>query len=233
MKQVDLIITDGTILTMDDKLRVFADGIIAVAGDRIVHVGSQEAAGNGEERFEAPKIIDARGCIVLPGLINGHTHAAMTLFRGLADDLALMDWLQNYIFPIERQMDGAFVYAGTTLACAEMIRSGTTTFCDMYLFEAEVARAAADAGMRALVGEVLYDFPSPNYGPLEEGFAYTQRLIDTWRGHPLVSIAVEPHTLFTCSAALLKKADVMARENGVPLIIHVAETLAELDIVKE
>lgn len=233
MKNMDLIVTGGTIITMDDELPVIVDGVIAAKGDRIAHIGPQETEPSNRPRFQAPKVIDARGCLVLPGLINGHTHAAMTLFRGLADDLALMEWLQNYILPIERMMDGDFVYTGTMLACAEMILSGTTTFCDMYLFEQEVARAAADAGMRVLVGEVLYDFPSPNYGPVEAGLAYTQRLIDTWRGHPLVSIAVEPHTLYTCSADLLKKADELARKNDVPLIIHVAETLSELAMVQE
>jgi 5-methylthioadenosine/S-adenosylhomocysteine deaminase len=134
---------------------------------------------------------------------------------------------------VERKMDADFVYAGTLLACAEMIMSGTTTFCDMYLFEDEVARAAQKAGMRCLVGEVLYDFPSPNYGPIEKGFEYTQWLIQKWQGDPLVSIAVEPHSLYICSPDLLTTANELALNYKVPLVIHVAETLNEVAQVKE
>jgi 5-methylthioadenosine/S-adenosylhomocysteine deaminase len=169
----------------------------------------------------------------MPGLINCHTHAPMTLFRGLADDLPLMEWLDNYIFPVESRIDADFVYSGALLACAEMIMSGTTTFCDMYLFEDEVARAAHEAGMRCLVGEVLYDFPSPNYGPIEEGFAYTESLIKNWGGDPLVNIAVEPHATFTCSPELLVEAKRIAEKYSVPLIIHVAETLNEIEVIRE
>jgi 5-methylthioadenosine/S-adenosylhomocysteine deaminase len=157
----------------------------------------------------------------------------MTLFRGLADDLPLMDWLNHYIFPAEARMDAGFVRAGTLLACAEMILSGTTTFCDMYLFEGRVAEAARSAGMRCLVGEVLYDFPSPSYGPIDKGFEYTESLIAEWRGDPLVSIAVEPHAIYTCSPDLLRKASAVALEHDVPLIMHVAETRAEIDQVRE
>jgi 5-methylthioadenosine/S-adenosylhomocysteine deaminase len=157
----------------------------------------------------------------------------MSLFRGLADDLPLMTWLSNYIFPVEARMDADFVHTGTQLACAEMIMSGTTTFCDMYLFEDEVAEAAYNAGMRCLVGEVLYDFPSPNYGSIENGSEYTENLISKWANNPLVSIAVEPHSLFTCSPELLIAANEMALKYKVPLIIHVAETLSEIAEVKE
>ena len=130
-------------------------------------------------------------------------------------------------------MDGDFVYTGTMLACAEMIMCGTTTFCDMYLFEDEAAKAAREAGMRCLVGEVLYDFPSPNYGPIEKGFEYTESLIKKWQDDPLVSIAVEPHSLFTCSPELLIAANEIAIGINVPLIIHVAETLQEIAEIKE
>ena len=183
--------------------------------------------------LKAKEVLDAGGGAVLPGLINTHTHAAMTLLRGLADDLPLMDWLENHIFPAERRMTGEWVYWGTLLACAEMILSGTTTFCDMYLFEAEVARAAREAGMRALVGEVLYDFPSPNYGPLEKGFEYTRDLIRQYRDDPLISVAVEPHTPFTCAPELLLRAKGLADEFRVPLIIHLAETRTEEDQIRK
>jgi 5-methylthioadenosine/S-adenosylhomocysteine deaminase len=130
-------------------------------------------------------------------------------------------------------MDADFVFSGTLLACAEMIMSGTTTFCDMYLFEDEVAKAAQLTGMRCLVGEVLYDFPSPNYGPIEKGLAYTEKLIQKWRGDPLVSIAVEPHSTYTCSPELLRAANKLALEYEVPLIVHVAETKGEVSEIRE
>jgi 5-methylthioadenosine/S-adenosylhomocysteine deaminase len=225
---VDILIKGGAILTMDEEASVIPRGYIAVRGDSIAALG----AGDGKE-IHARKIIDARGGLILPGLINCHTHAAMTLFRGLADDLPLMEWLTQYIFPAESRMDADFVHTGTLLACAEMIMSGTTTFCDMYLFEDEVARAVDRAGMRCLVGEVLYDFPSPNYGPVEQGLKYTESLIKKWDGHSRVSIAVEPHSIYTCSPSLLDAANELARRYRVPLILHVAETRAELDEVKK
>jgi 5-methylthioadenosine/S-adenosylhomocysteine deaminase len=228
MQQADIIIKNGTILTMDKENTVIEKGFIHVKGDTISRMGSGDRV-----TVEAEKIIDAHGGLILPGLINGHTHAAMSLFRGLADDLPLMDWLNNYIFPAERRIDADFVFTGTLLACAEMIMSGTTTFCDMYLFEKEAARAARKAHMRCLVGEVLYDFPSPNYGPVEKGLEYTESLIKKWQNDPLVSVAVEPHSLFTCSPDLLISANEMALRYKVPLIIHVAETLNEVAEVKE
>jgi 5-methylthioadenosine/S-adenosylhomocysteine deaminase len=228
MNASDILIHNGTILTMNDRNEVIPNGMLSISGDTIRSIKGGERGST-----EAKKVLDAQGGLILPGLINSHTHAAMTLFRGLADDLPLMDWLNKYIFPVESKMDADFVRVGTLLACAEMIMSGTTTFCDMYLFEDEVAEAARKAGMRCLVGEVLYDFPSPNYGALEEGFLYTERLIEKWRHDPLVNIAVEPHSLFTCSRELLLKANELALGKGVPLIIHVAETKAELEEVEK
>jgi 5-methylthioadenosine/S-adenosylhomocysteine deaminase len=223
MQTYDILIQNGMILTLDPELTVIENGAVAIQGDSIAYVGPDRIP-----FLSASKLIDAHGGIVLPGLVNGHTHAAMTLFRGLADDLPLMEWLSGYIFPAESRMDKDFVRTGSLLACAEMILSGTTTFCDMYLFEDEVAKAARQSGMRSLVGEVLYDFPSPNYGPIEKGFAYTEHLIEKWKTDPLVSIAVEAHALYTCSPDLLKTAHAVSRRHGVPLVIHVAETLSEL-----
>ncbi len=227
MQDADLIIKNGTILTMDSKNSILENGFLAIRGDSISHIGTGDMSS-----ISAGKIIDAKGGLVLPGLVNGHTHAAMTLFRGLADDLPLMQWLENYIFPAERNMDAEFVYTGTQLALAEMILSGTTTFCDMYLFEEEVAKAAKKAGVRCLAGEVLYDFPSPNYGSVENGLEYTESLIQKWRDDPIVSIAVEPHSLFTCSPELLMASNELALKHRVPLIIHVAETLNEVSEIK-
>jgi 5-methylthioadenosine/S-adenosylhomocysteine deaminase len=226
--EVDILIQNGTILTMDPRQPLIEKGFLCIQGDTL------SAVAKGDPRGIRPhKTIDAKGGLVLPGLVNGHTHAAMTLFRGLADDLPLMDWLNHYIFPVESRMDREFVRTGTLLACAEMILSGTTTFCDMYLFEDEVAQAAQAAGMRCLVGEVLYDFPSPNYGPIEQGLKYTESLIRKWQGHPLVSIAVEPHAVYTCSPDLLVRANQLAVNHRVPLIIHVAESASEIEEVQK
>ena len=228
MHDFDILIKNGTILTMDAENTLIEGGVVGVKADTISYVGNHL-----EGNLPSTKVIDANGGIVLPGLVNGHTHAAMSLFRGLADDLPLMDWLTKYIFPVEARMDADFVYTGTLLACAEMILSGTTTFCDMYLFEADVAKAAKKAGMRCLVGEVLYDFDSPNYGPLESGFRVTESLIQTWQDDPIVSIAVEPHSLFTCSPDLLQEANRLALKYRVPMITHLAETVSEVNDIKE
>jgi 5-methylthioadenosine/S-adenosylhomocysteine deaminase len=228
MTRADISVYNGTILPMDNQDTIIQDGLVAISGNTIQYVGNDEKGS-----ISAQKELDAEGGLILPGLINGHTHAAMTLFRGLADDLPLMDWLNNYIFPAEGKMDADFVRTGTLLACAEMIMSGTTTFCDMYLFEEEVARAAKEAGMRCLVGEVLYDFPSPSYGVVEEGFIYTEELIERWKEDPLINIAVEPHSLFTCGVELLVKANDLALRKGVPLILHMAETREELEKIEK
>jgi len=227
MNTADILVYNGTVLTLDKANTTIPDGFVAIKANTISSVGAM-----GKGLAKAQKTIDAEGGFILPGLINGHTHAAMTLFRGLADDLPLMEWLNNYVFPVESKMDADFVRVGSLLACAEMIMSGTTTFCDMYLFEEEVARAAKESGMRCVVGEVLYDFPSPNYGSLEKGFAYTEALIERWKGDPLVNIAVEPHSLFTCGVDLLKKANDMALGNGVPFIMHVSETKTEVEEIQ-
>jgi 5-methylthioadenosine/S-adenosylhomocysteine deaminase len=225
----DVLIRDGLVLTMDQDHRVFPEGAVAIRGSRIAAVGSRATVGAGD----ALQVIDARGGIIMPGLVNTHTHAAMTLFRGLADDLPLMSWLNDHIFPAESALDERQVYAGALLACAEMIMSGTTTFCDMYLFEDAVARAALTAGMRAVVGEVLFDFPSPHYGAWEQGLAYTAQLIDAYRDHPLITIAVEPHSPYLCAPELLKRAFELARRHRLPMVIHLAETEGEEQAIRE
>ena len=229
MQAVDIIIRNGWLLTMAPDSRVIKKGAVAVRGDSIVAAGPQDVLG---ARYKPWKTIDACGGIIMPGLVNAHTHAAMTCFRGLADDLPLMTWLNEYIFPAEAKLTSDAVYQGALLACAEMILSGTTTFCDMYLFEDSVARAAKEAGMRAVVGEVLYDFPSPNYGPMEEGLKYTEALIDRWRDDPLINIAVEPHSAYLCSPDLLKRVKAIADRNGVPVVIHLSESEKEVDQIR-
>lgn len=226
---VDILIRNGLVLTMDQDQTMIPDGVVAIQGDRIAAVGGRATAG----ACRALKVIDARGGIIMPGLVNTHTHAAMTLFRGLADDLPLMSWLHDHIFPAEAALDHRKVYAGALLACAEMIMSGTTTFCDMYLFEDAVAQAAQSAGMRAVVGEVLFDFPSPHYGTWEQGLVYTERLIESYRGNPLITIAVEPHSPYLCAPELLNLAFGLACRHQLPLVIHLAETESEVQTLRQ
>ncbi|UCD88338.1 MAG: amidohydrolase [Desulfobacterales bacterium] len=215
---------------MDPQDTLIERGAVAVSADRIVDVDTEDAL---TASYQAAQTIDARGGIIMPGLVNAHTHAAMTCFRGLADDLPLMTWLNDYIFPAEAKLTPDIVYQGTRLACSEMILSGTTTFCDMYLFEEAVARAAKEVGIRAVVGEVIYDFPSPNYGPVEEGLKYTEDLIQKWRDDSLITIAVEPHSPYVCSPELLQKARAIAERNGVPMVIHLAETEREVAEIRK
>ncbi|MCX5838819.1 MAG: amidohydrolase, partial [Deltaproteobacteria bacterium] len=159
---------------------------------------------------------------------------AMTCFRGIADDMELMEWLNHYIFPSEaRNVDPNLVHWGSLLACAEMIRSGTTTFCDMYIFEEETAQAAKGAGMRCLVGEVLFDFPSPNFKTPTEGLAYTRGLLERWAGDPLIKIVVEPHALYTCSPSLLRDAKALADEFQAPYATHLLENRSEATQLRE
>jgi 5-methylthioadenosine/S-adenosylhomocysteine deaminase len=228
-KSADMLVTNGTVLTLDAGDTEIINGAVAIAKDTIAAVAPADEFG----AWSVSQVIDANGGIIMPGLINSHTHAAMTCFRGLADDLQLMTWLNDHIFPAEAKLDDQKVYSGALLACAEMIMSGTTCFCDMYLFEDAVARAAKKAGMRAVVGEVLYDFNSPNYGPIENGFKYTQKLIDIWQDDPLVTIAVEPHSTYLCAPQLLKKAFDLTQSFNLPLVIHLAESKSEIDQIKE
>jgi len=225
----DILIVNGTVVTMDAGDSIISNGAVAVSGEKICYAGSATRV----DVRNAARIIDAGGGIIMPGLINTHTHAAMTCFRGLADDLELMTWLNHYIFPAEAKLDHDKVHTGTLLACAEMMLSGTTCFSDMYLFEDAVAEAASSAGMRAVVGEVLYDFDSPNYGPIAKGFEYTRALIEKWAGNPLITIAVEPHSPYLCAPELLCKAAALSQTHEIPMIIHLAETDGEAKTILE
>ncbi len=230
-KTADMLITGGTIVTLDERDTIFTPGALAIDGDAIVAIGEKEEILSS---YQGRDTIDVSGSIIMPGLINAHTHAAMTCFRGIADDRELMDWLNNYIFPAEsRNVNPELAYWGSVLACAEMIKSGTTTFSDMYIFEEETAQAAKQAGMRCLLGEVLFDFPSPNFKTPAEGLAYTEKLIQRWADDPLVNIMVEPHSLYTCSPDLLKSAKNLADRYQVPLSTHFLENKAEAKQLKK
>lgn len=228
---VDYIIAGGTLLTLDAAGTLLRGGSVAIRGSDIVDLGP---AARIAQQYQAAHVIDASRALVLPGLVNGHTHAAMTCFRGLADDLELMSWLNDHIFPAEsRNVDPELAYWGSLLACAEMIRSGTTTFCDMYMFEEETARAARSAGMRCVLGEVLFDFPSPSAATPAEGLARAERLARDWAGDPLVNVLIEPHALYTCSPALLKEAKTLADAYSLPVATHFLETRSELQTLQE
>jgi len=198
-----------------------------VRGDSIVAVGARAEI---ESRYEAAKVIEAHGALVMPGLINGHAHAAMSLFRGVADDLSLDDWLRKYIFPAEaRNVNEEFVAWGTRLGLVEMLRGGITTYADMYYFEDVVARVTKEAGMRGVLGETIIDFPAPDNKTLADAFAYTQKYLDHWKGDPLIVAAVAPHSIYTCSEKTLQDSAALARKNGAPILIHIAEAPFELD----
>jgi 5-methylthioadenosine/S-adenosylhomocysteine deaminase len=226
-EKVNLLITGGTVITMDTQRRVLDDGAIAIRADSIVAVGPRAEV---ETKYQASKMINAHGAIVMPGLINGHTHAAMSLFRGVADDLSLDEWLHGYIFPAEaRNVSEDFATWGTRLAILEMLRGGITTYADMYYFEDTVARVTKEAGMRGVLGETIIDFPAPDNKSLPQAFAYTQEFLDHWKGDPLIVAAVAPHSMYTCSEKTLQDAAALARRNGAPILIHIAEAPFELE----
>jgi 5-methylthioadenosine/S-adenosylhomocysteine deaminase len=224
---VDLIIRGGTVVTMDGAHRVIEDGAIAVKGGRVVAVDDTKDI---DRRYAAREVINAGGKVVIPGLINGHTHVPMTLFRGIADDLDLQEWLTKYIFPAEaKNVTEDFVRVGTRLGLAEMLRSGTTTYCDMYYFEDAIADETFKAGMRGVLGETLIDFPVPDNKTYEEGLVYTERFVKKWQGNPLIIPAIAPHAPYTVSEEHLKAARALSDRTGAPIVIHISETKREVD----
>lgn len=225
---VSLVITNGTIVTMDGARRVLGGGAIAIDGPTIVAVDRAAAIASA---YRGRATIDARGAIVMPGLINTHTHAPMVLYRGLADDLALMDWLQKYIFPAEaKTVSPAFVAAGTRLAALEMIRSGTTTYADMYYFEEEIARVTKAAGLRGVLGQTIIRFPVPDAKTPAEGLARAEAFARQFAGDPLITPAVAPHSMYTLDAGTLRQARALADQLGIPVLTHLAETEDEVNI---
>jgi 5-methylthioadenosine/S-adenosylhomocysteine deaminase len=222
---VDLIISGATVVSMDAGRAIYQDGSIAIKGDTIVAVGARSEV---EGRYQGVKTIDARGRLALPGLINGHTHVPMTLFRGLHDDVTLQDWLYKYIFPAEaKNVNEEFVRWGTRLAAAEQIRSGVTTFADMYYFEDAVAEETKAAGMRGVLGETFIDFPAPDNKSEAEMLAYTEKFLKKWQGDALIQAAPAPHSIYTCSKKTLQDAAALARRYHAPILMHVSEMKKE------
>ena len=226
-EKVDLMVTGGLVVTMNGARTIYDDGAIAIKGDSIVAVGPRADI---QEKYAGSESIDARGKLILPGFINGHTHVPMTLFRGLHDDVTLDDWLRKYIFPAEaKNVTEEFVRWGTRLAAAEQIRSGITTFADMYYFEDAVAEETKAAGMRGVLGETFIDFPAPDNKTEAAMLSYTQAFLKKWQGDPLIQAAAAPHSIYTCSRKTLEDASALARKYHAPILIHVAEMKKERD----
>src|SRR5215204_1679616 len=224
MPDCDLLLTNAFVLTMDEQFTIHANGGVAIAGSAIVSVGPEALA------YEAAERHDCGGRIVMPGLVNAHTHVPMSLLRGLADDLRLDVWLMGYMMPVEREfVSPDFVRLGTSLGCAEMIRSGITCFADMYYFEDAAAEATAAAGMRAFCAQTVLRFPSPDAESFEDGLALARTFIDRWKGHPLIVPGPAPHAPYTCTPEILRACAELAAEFDVPLHIHLSETLQEVD----
>jgi len=224
--KADLVLVNATVVTMNAAGDIFSPGVLAIAGDSILAVGPASLAGE----IKADEVLDCAGQIVIPGLINAHTHVPMSLLRGLADDLRLDVWLHGYMLPVERAfVDEAFCHWGTLLSCAEMIRSGVTCFADMYYYEDAVAEAVVEAGMRAVCAETILKWPTPDASSYDEGLEYCRRFVAQWKGHPLIVPAVGPHTLYTCTPEILRETARLAAEEDVPLLIHIAETAGEVE----
>lgn len=225
--QVDLLVLGGTIVTMDQTRRVIADGGIAISNGRILAIG---ARADIERDYRSRQTVNATNKVITPGLINGHTHVPMVLFRGLADDLDLQEWLTKYIFPAEaKNVTEEFVRVGARLGLAEMIRGGTTTYCDMYYFEDAIADETAKAGVRGVLGETIIDFPVADNKTNAEGMAYVEKFVARWKGHDLIIPAIAPHAPYTVSEEHLKAARAFSDRTGAPIVIHISETKREVD----
>ncbi|MBI1746045.1 MAG: amidohydrolase [Acidobacteria bacterium] len=231
IQEYDLLITGGLVVTMNPGLDLIEEGYLLVRNGRIIEIGPRSQL---RPAIAAKRVLDAGEKLVMPGLINAHTHAPMALFRGIADDRELMDWLANYIFPAEATaVTPDFVDWGTRLACWEMIRSGTTTFADMYFFEDTMADAAAQAGMRALLSQGIAEGPTPDSATAADGLARAEAFIAKWKGHPLIYPAVGPHSAYACKPSTLLRAKQIADQCAVPLLIHLAESQSENRLIQE
>jgi len=230
-RTVSLVVTGGTVLTENAAHRTLSPGAVAIDGTDIVDVDTSAVIA---AKYSARETIDARSDVVLPGLINTHTHAPMVMYRGLADDLALMDWLQKYIFPAEaKTVSPEMVRVGTRLAALEMIESGTTTFADMYYFEEEIAKAAVEAGLRGVLGETIIQFPVADAKTPADALARAEKYIQEFKDNGLVVPAVAPHALYTNDKTTLVASAELGRKYGVPVLIHFSETEDEIKLARD
>ncbi|PKN92693.1 MAG: amidohydrolase [Chloroflexi bacterium HGW-Chloroflexi-6] len=224
---VDFLLFNAHILTMDEEFTQYRHGALAISGDKIVAVGEQAEI---RRAYHSENSLDCGGKVLMPGLVNAHTHVPMTLLRGLADDLRLDVWLMGYMMPVEREfVSPEFCRLGTLIACAEFIKSGVTCFADMYYFEDDVAQATADAGMRGVLGQTVMKYPAPDAASYEEALAMAREFIKKWKGHPLIVPAVSPHAPYTCTPDILRATAELAAEFDVPLHTHLAETAFEVE----
>jgi 5-methylthioadenosine/S-adenosylhomocysteine deaminase len=227
MNKVDSVLTNAIVLTMDEEFNLYEPGALAVQGNSIVAVGPAEQI---RETYQGNETIDCSGKVLMPGLINAHTHVPMTLLRGLADDLRLDVWLLGYMMPVEREfVSPEFVQLGTKLACIEQIRSGVTCFNDMYYYEDDVAQATNEVGMRAICGQTVLKWPSPDAQSYEESIEAAREFIMRWKGHELITPAIAPHAPYTCTEDILRISAAMAVEFDIPLHTHLAETAIEVE----
>jgi 5-methylthioadenosine/S-adenosylhomocysteine deaminase len=230
-RQVSLVVIGGTVITENTTHRILIPGAVAINGADIVDVDTPAAIA---AKYQAAETIDARDQIVLPGLVNTHTHAPMVMYRGLADDLALRDWLEKYIFPVEaKTVSPELVRTGTRLAALEMIESGTTTFVDMYYFEDEIAKAAIEAGLRGVLGQTIIQFPVADAKTPADALARAERFIKEFKDNGLVVPAVAPHALYTNDKTTLVASAELGRKYGVPVIIHFSETEDEIKLARD
>ena len=230
-REVSIVIANGIVVTMDAGRRIIPNGAVAIDGADVIAVDTSDAI---KKQFKASEMIDATGDIILPGLINTHTHAPMVLYRGLADDLALMEWLNKYIFPAEaKTVSPEFVRAGTRLAALEMIQSGTTTFADMYYFEEEVAKEARAAGLRGVLGQTIIQFPVPDAKTPADGLVRAEAFLSAFKDDALITPAVAPHAMYTLDGPTLKASRDLARRFNAPTLIHLAETRDEVQTAQE
>ncbi|MFN2149781.1 MAG: amidohydrolase family protein [Anaerolineales bacterium] len=231
MKPSSIILTSQTVITMDADRRILENGALLIEDDMIRDVGSIHEL---TAKHPSVEVLDLGERLMMPGLVNAHTHVPMSLLRGLADDLRLDVWLLGYMMPVEREfVDPDFTRLGTSLACAEMIRGGVTSFADMYYFEQTVAEATAEAGLRGICGQTVLKFPSPDAESYEDSLAAARKFIESWQGHPLITPAVAPHAPYTCTPAILEACAKLAMEFDVPLHIHISETQQEVDEWRE
>jgi 5-methylthioadenosine/S-adenosylhomocysteine deaminase len=224
MPTCDLLLTARWLLTQDDARREIEHAALAVKDGLVAAVGP---AVDLERDWRPAERLDLGHCLVMPGLVNGHTHAAMSIFRGMADDLPLMEWLTRHIWPVEKDLTPEIVHLGAMLACAEMIRTGTTCFADMYLIEAETAKAVDISGLRGLLAEGIFAFPSPAYTDLAAGYALIEELFERYRGHPRIRFAIAPHAVYTTTPEILAQAFALAEKHDVPFMLHLGETAQE------
>ncbi|MBI5945167.1 MAG: amidohydrolase [Chloroflexi bacterium] len=230
-QNANTLFTNAIVLTMDGKLNQYDRGAVAVKDDLIIAVGPELEI---TSEYSAEETIDCGGKVLMPGLVNAHTHVPMTLLRGLADDLRLDVWLMGYMLPVEREfVTPEFVRLGTLLACAEQIRSGVTTFNDMYFFEDAIAQATAEAGMRAVCGQSVMKYPAPDAPSFEDSLAMAREFIKKWKDHPLIVPAVAPHAPYSTTPEILRTCANLACEFDVPLHIHISETAFEVETMRK